>query len=338
MSDETDRTSTIRNYLLGDLPESAAEEIERGYFADPQGPQGVDEVWAVFGEITEEYLSGALSEIESRRFEQRLRSAPALREMFENEKALFDYAARIAAGTSRQAETDDSIADGGWRGRLPIAFFKPNQLMAVGVITLIALGVLITWFVLRKREGAKHGSHAQLQTQLPKGSQQTTAPDQKSPGNIAQPSVDPRRPPRSGRDANDRTSKAPPDQRKSASGTNPGITATFLLLAAGVREGHSDPVLEIPAQTDTVQLELELPNDDCAAFSAVLHTESNEALQRWDKPRARRDHSILRVLVLRARADSLENASYVIRLDCVSSHKNPVPARQYRFKVRKENA
>jgi len=315
MSSETDRTSIIRDYLLGDLPESEAEEIERGYFAAPQGPQGVDEVWAVFGEITEEYLGGALSEIESRRFEQRLRSAPALREMFENEKALFDYAARITAGTSRQAESDDSTADGGWRGRLPISFFKPTQLMAVGVITLIALGILITWFALRRREGAKHGSHAQFQAQLPKG--QTTTPDQKSPDSIAQPSVDPRRPPQSGRDANDKTSK-------------------FLLLAAGVREGQSDPALEIPAQTDTVQLELELPNDDCVAFSAVLHTQSNEALQRWNKLRARRDYSVLRVVVLRARADSLENASYVIRLDCVSTHKNPVPTRQYRFKVEKK--
>jgi len=327
MSGETDRTSTIRNYLLGDLPESEAEEIEKGYFADPHGPQGVDEIWAVFGEITDEYLSGALSEIESRRFEQRLQSAPALRGMFENEKALFDYAARSAARTSRQAETDDSIADAGWRGRPPIAFFKPTQLMALGAITLIALGVLITWVVLRKREGAKHGSHVQLQTQLPKGSQQTTAPDQKSPNSIAQPSVDPERTTQSGRGANDKTSKAPPDQRK------PEITATFLLLAAGVREGQSDPVLEIPPQTDTVQLRLELPNDDCAAFSAVLHTESNEELQRWDNLRARRDHSILRVVVAPVRADSLENSSYVIRLDCVSPHKNPVPARQYRFKV-----
>ncbi|MGH9767856.1 MAG: hypothetical protein ACREAB_10520, partial [Blastocatellia bacterium] len=108
MSDETSGASTIRNYLLGDLAESEAESIERGYFADPQG---VDEVWAVFGEIAEEHLSGVLSESESRRFEQRLRSTPALREMFENEKALFDYAAGSAAGTSRQAETDDSIAD-----------------------------------------------------------------------------------------------------------------------------------------------------------------------------------------------------------------------------------
>lgn len=325
MSDETSGTSTIRNYLLGDLPESEAEKIERWYFADGQG---ADEVWAVFGAIAEEYLSGDLSESESRRFEQRLRSSPGLRGMFENEKALFDYAARIHAASSRQAETDDSIADAGWKGRMPAVFFKPTQLMAAGVITLIALGALITWFALRTREGANTVSR--------EGPQQTTLKDQKSPESIAQPSVDPQRLPQSGRDANDKTAKAPPDQRKSAFGINPGITATFLLLAAGVREGQSDPILEIPAQAETVQLELELPNDDCDAFSAVLHAESNETLQRWDKLRARRDHSILRVAPLRARADSLKNASYVIRLDCVSRHKNPVPAKEYRFKVEKK--
>lgn len=95
MSNEPVEISTIRNYLLGDLPEAEKEKVEKSYFASPQE---VDEVWAVFGEITEEYLSGALSEDESRRFERRLQAAPALREMFENEKALFDYAARIAAG------------------------------------------------------------------------------------------------------------------------------------------------------------------------------------------------------------------------------------------------
>jgi len=332
MSDETVGTSAIRNYLLGDLTESEAEEIERWYFAAPQSSQRVDEIWAVFGVIAEEYLSGALSEIESRRFEQKLRSTPALREMFENEKALFDYAARAAAGTSRQAETDDSIAGVRWRGRPPAAFFKPTQLMAAGVTTLIALGALITWFAVRTREGAPPVSRAQLQ----KGPQQTTLKDQKSPEGIAQPSADPQRPPQSGRDANDKISKAPPDQRKSAIGINPGIAATFLLLAAGVREGQSDPILEIPAQAETVQLELELPDDDCDAFSAVLRAESDEALQRWEKLRARRDHSTLRVTPLRARADSLKSASYVIRLDCLTRHKNPVPAKEYRFKVEKK--
>src|SRR5688572_21625655 len=100
MSYERDKISAIRNYLLGEPSESGAEEIEKWYFADGRR---VDEVWAVFGEIVEEYLSGQLSKSESRRFEQRLRSAPALRVMFNTEKALYNHAARMASRTSRGA-------------------------------------------------------------------------------------------------------------------------------------------------------------------------------------------------------------------------------------------
>lgn len=322
MSDETVGNSTIRNYLLGELPESEAERIERWYFADGQV---VDEVWAVFGEMAEERLSGALSESEARRFEQRLRSAPALRKMFENEKAIHDHAAGIATSASRQVKSDNSVS-GGWRQwRLPAAFFKPPRLVVAGVIAMIALGV---WFALRAPESRN-----------PEGSQQVKSRDQRAPESVAQPSVDPQLPSQSGRDANDRLvegktlPKAPPDQPKSARGIVPEIMATFLLLAAGTRAGESYPVLEIPARTETVQLEIEPPTDDCAVYSAVLQTESGENLQRWERLRARGAHSTLKVASLRVPAGSLKNAGYVIRLECVSRLKNPASAAQYRFKV-----
>src|SRR5262249_49736698 len=98
MSYEISEIATIRKYLLGDLPESEVERIERCYFADDQA---IDEVWAAFGEIAEERLSGVLPETEARQLEQRLRSSPGLRELFENEKALHDYVARITGGVSR---------------------------------------------------------------------------------------------------------------------------------------------------------------------------------------------------------------------------------------------
>src|SRR5262245_36502699 len=107
MFDETIKTSAIRSYLMGDLPESELEKIESWYCADGER---VDEVWAVFSEIAEEYMSGGLSESESRRFDQRLKSAPALFEMFEFEKALFNLGARMASRTLQPNETDNAIS------------------------------------------------------------------------------------------------------------------------------------------------------------------------------------------------------------------------------------
>jgi hypothetical protein len=173
----------------------------------------------------------------------------------------------------------------------------------------------------------------------PEGSQQAEAQDQRVPGSVARPSVDPQLPPQSGRDANAKPAegkKLPKAQHKSAPGIVPEITATFLLLAAGTRGGESRPILEIPARTEIVQLELELPTDDCAVYSAVLQMESDEELQRWKRLRARRAHSTLRVASLRVPAGSLKNADYLIRLECVSRLKNPVSAAQYSFKVERK--
>jgi hypothetical protein len=318
MSNEAGRTSAIRDYLLARLPEAEAERIESWYFT---GGQAVDEVWAVFSEMCEEYLSGALSESDARRFEQRLQSSPALRQMFENEKALHDRAARIVAGVSRQIESKNS----GWRQWLLSAtFFKPSRLMAALAVTLIVLSALITWFALRPRESAN-----------PESSRQADARDQKATDNVARASVDPQRPPQSVSGENDKSvggkipTEARPGQRKSAS----GIRRPFLLLATGTRGGESKQTLVIPAQLETVQIELELPTDDCAVYSAVLQTESGEEIQRWKGLRARRADSTLRVAPLRVSGDSLKDDGYVISLECVSRLKDSASGWRYLFKA-----
>jgi len=324
MSNEMGEIATIRKYLLGDLPESEAERIERSYFADGQA---VDEIWAVFGEMAEGQLSGALPESEALRFEQKLRSSPVLSEMFENEKALFDYAAGITTGASPQVRGGDPVA-GGWRQwRIPATFFKPPRLMIVSVVALIALGA---WFGLTTSESPN-----------PAGSQQANTREQKGLDRVAQPTVDSQRQARSGRDANDGLAEgkipavAQPGQSKSAPGTGRKTTVTFLLLAAGTRGDESHTTLEIPAGAEIVQLEFEQPTEDCAVFSAVLKTESDEELRRWNNVRTLRAHYAMRVARLRLPASSLKNADYVMRLECASRANNPASAAQYRFKVKK---
>lgn len=327
MSNETDEIATIRKYLLGDLPEAEAERIERLYFADGQA---VDEVWAVFGEMAEGRLSGALPDSEARRFDQRLRSSPALSEMFENEKELRDYAAGITTGVSPQVKGGNAVA-GGWRQwRLSATFFKAPRLMIVGVVALIALGALVAWFGLTTPENPD-----------PAGSRQAKTREQKGPDGVAQPTVDSQRQARSGRDAIDGSAEgkkpavAQPGQSKSAPGTGRKTTVTFLLLAAGTRGDENHTTLEIPAGTEIVQLEFEQPTEDCAVFSAVLKTESDEELRRWNNVRTRRAHYAMRVARLRLPASSLKNAGYVMRLECASRANNPASATQYRFKVKK---
>jgi hypothetical protein len=335
MSYENSDIATIRKYLMGDLPELEVERIEKWYFADGQA---VDEVWAAFGEMAEERLSEVLPENEARLFEQRLLSSPGLRELFENEKALRDYAAKITVGISGQVKGDDPVA-GGWRlWRLSAMFFKAPRLMLVSVAALITIGVLGAWF------GPGFSPWFRLmgpESRNPAGSQQAKTQEQKEPGGVAQPTVDSQRSPGSERYANSgpteskKGATSQPDQSKSAPGTRADTTATFLLLAAGTRGEENYPTLEISPRTETVQLELEPPTDDCAVYSAVLQTESGEKLQRWEKLRARRDHSMLKVTRIRIPVRPLKNVSYVMRLECASSFNNPASVTEYRFKLKK---
>ena len=331
MSNENIDIATIRKYLMGDLPEIEVERIEKWYFADGQA---VDEVWAAFGEMAEERLSGLQSEDEARRFEQRLLSSPGLRELFENEKALRDYAARINVGISGQGKGDDQV-DGGWRlWRLSAMFFKAPRLMLVSVAALIAVSVLGVWFGLGFRLTPPESRN-------PAGSQKAKTQEQKESGGVAQPAVDSPRSPGSDRYANDRPTEGKkgatpqPEQSKPEPRTRAETTATFLLLAAGTRGEENYQILEISPRTETVQLELEPPTDDCAVYSAVLQTESGEKLQQWEKLRARRDHSMMKVTRIRIPVRTLKNGDYVMRLECASSFNNPASATQYRFKLKK---
>jgi hypothetical protein len=331
MSYENSDIATIRKYLMGDLPELEVERIEKWYFANGQA---VDEIWAAFGEMAEERLSGVLPENEARRFEQRLLSSPGLRELFENEKALRDYAARTTVGISGQVKGDDPVA-GGWRlWRLSAMFFKAPRLMLVSVAALIAIGVLGVWFGRGFRLMGPESPN-------PVGSQQAKTQEQKEPGGGVQPAVDSQRSPGSERNANSgpteskKGATSQPDQSKLEPGTRAKTTATFLLLAAGTRGEENYPTLEISPRTETVQLEIEPPTNDCAVYSAVLQTESGEKLQRWEKLRARRDHSMLKVTRIRIPVRPLKNAGYVMRLECASSSNNPASSTEYRFKLKK---
>jgi hypothetical protein len=319
MSDETVENSSIRKYLLGDLPESEAERIERWYFASGQA---VDEVWAAFGELAEERQGGELSENEAQKFDQKLRSSPALREMFENEKAIHACASRNAAAVLLQVKSDDPGAIGRRRWRMFAAFFKSARLIAPAAVALVALGAFGLWLAVRKPESLN-----------PEGARQSRGQDQQDPGKV-QPTID--RQPEEIK-AGNKAAMAQSDNGKPAQAeARRENMATLLLLAGGTRGGGGYPILEIRGPIETIQLELEAPGDGCSIFSAVLKAESGEELQRWERLRARGSYSTLKLARIHVQAGPLKNADYVVRLDCVSGSNNATPNAEYHFKVEKK--
>ncbi len=293
----------IRGYLLGKLTAEEEAGLEELYFADPEL---VAEVWAVFADLTEQYLGGEMSETERSQFESRLHRSPAMREMFENEKALFSFAPAALAEADR---TETSLAGAsspprsrwfGWRRNRPFQF---AALAAASV--LFAAGFWLVW---------------QLRKTPPANSDQAAVDRKDDAANQSTPQPSP---------------LPSPPPRATTARNNQATNAAFFLSAQSFRSGRSGaaaPVLTIPKQAQTVRLELELMNSDAARYSATLQSESNETIRKWEKLSPQRSPTLDKI-ALRLPAALLAESSYVLKIS--SGAGSETFTQQYRFAVQR---
>jgi hypothetical protein len=113
---------------------------------------------------------------------------------------------------------------------------------------------------------------------------------------------------------------------------NQATVATFFLSAQLFRSGGDAPVLTIPRQAQTAQLELELMNSDAARYSATLLSESNETIRKWEDLSPQRSPSLDKI-VLRLPAALLTESSYVLKIS--SGAGGEAFTQQYRFAVKR---
>ena len=86
--------SLIRRYLLGELPESAANSLEEQYFADRES---FEQIWGVENDLKDAYVSGRLTPEEKGLFERHYLTSPLHREGLASARALQTAAARKAS-------------------------------------------------------------------------------------------------------------------------------------------------------------------------------------------------------------------------------------------------
>jgi hypothetical protein len=190
-------------------------------------------------------------------------------------------------------------------------------------MTLVALFV---WLALRSRNVAPFPPNSNPQL--------TQKDDTRAPGKLAPSPVRPPEAPQPERRINDRLADREGARKTLKGGGNTELTVTCLLSGAIVRESQPDPVVTISPRTRFLQLEIVVSEDDCAAYSAVLLTDSQEPIQRWEKLRPRHNHSTSWV-VLRVSAEALENSAYQVRLGCESRNENPAAGALIRFRLEK---
>lgn len=285
----------IKDYLLGRLPAEQETELEEQYFADPEC---VAELWAVFGDLSEQYLRGELTPADRADFERRLRRSPAMREMFENEKALFDYAP--AKPDSGQAVPAVEAAPP-WR-RFEWLRIRPLRLAMLSAVALLALG----WWVWQWKNAAPP---AQPQVAL------------LSPTPTPTPSGTP-------------SASPAPQTTATPSPVKQTALASFFLPVQSLRSGANAPTLSLPRQTQTVQLDLELMTGDFTAYSAVLLSETSEILREWNRLAPQRGRTGDRI-VLRLPAALLTDANYTLKLKPIDGTDAEAFTQQFHFSIAK---
>ncbi len=294
-------TTKIRNYLLGNLTAEAEAGLEELYFAKPEY---VAELWAVFADLAEQYQSGQLSESERLQFENRLQRSPKLREMFENEKALFSYAASAEKG---RTESSPAVKSQPRRSRW-FSWWnnRPLQIAAFSFGVLIAVGF---WFVWQSRNASPTDSD---QIAIDRRDDAASKP-------IPQPLFDP---------------SPTPQPTASPTDKNQTTVATFFLSAQMFRSETDSPIIAFPKQTRDLRLELELATGDFPLYSAALQNESGETIRQWKTLSAQRSASADKI-VLRFPAALLAEANYVVKITPLGGADNEAFAQQYRFTVKR---
>lgn len=291
---------TIKDYLLSRLSAQQETELEELYFADPAS---VDEIWAVFAELSEQFLRGELPAIEQSQFELRLQRSPFLREMFENEKALFDYSLANSAKmvhTGKMPETNVALM----KPQLYWRWFewlriKPLRFAMVSIGLLFATGI---WFVWQRKTAP-----ASDQIVVVQGRNSIKTP----PLPAFSPSPSP--------------SAIYPTRQQQTS------VATFFLPVQSFRSGAEATVLTIPRQTQFVRLEFQLLGNDSSSYSAMLMSESGKPIREW-KPLSPQQSKAADKIVLRVPAALLPESNYVVKLRPIGADDEAF-TQQFRFTV-----
>lgn len=287
----------IKDYLLGRLTAEQETELEEQYFADAEC---VAELWAVFGDFSEQYLRGELTPSDRADFEHRLRRSPAMREMFENEKALFDCA---------QTKTDSGKlvppVKSAWHSRwVEWLRIKPLRFATLSALALLALGWSLGWWMWQAKNSAP-----------PVQDQVAVLPPTPTPTPSVAPSATP---------LPQATATPPP--------VKPAAFASFFLPVQSLRSGANPPTLSFPRQTQTVRLDLELTTGDFAAYSAVLLSETSETLREWKRLSPQHSNTGNRI-ALHLPAALLTHTNYTVKLKPIDGTDGEAFTQQFRFSV-----
>jgi hypothetical protein len=256
------RQQTIQRYLLGELTESERTALEQEYFNDRQL---FEQIVEVENDLVDKHSRGLLSPETRDRFKdyyldhaqrrERARFAEALRAKLDDAKDV-----EVAASTSTETLLE----------RLSAALRGPRLAWALSIAVLLFAG-LAGWFFIETRRlrqelatteserAAREGHERQLQQQVTNEQLRAEKLSQEVERLRIQPEA---------------ASPSPSPEDKLAS-----TFATLILTIGGTRNADGSPaVLQIPARTEQVRLQLDLRENNYTRYQGVLQSAEGKTI------------------------------------------------------------
>jgi len=257
------REQTIQRYLLGELTEPERVALEQEYFNDQRL---LEQIVEVENDLVDKHARGLLSPATRDRFrDYYLDHAPR------RERASFAEALRAKLDETRDVEVAASTSTETLLERLSAALRGPRLAWAFSIAVLL-FAVLAGWFFIETKRlrqelarteserVAREGRERELQQQITNEQLRAEKLSQELERLRLQPEA---------------ASPSPSPEDKLAS-----TFATLILTIGGTRGADAGPpaVLQIPAGTEQVRLQLNLRENNYSRYQAVLQAATGNTI------------------------------------------------------------
>jgi hypothetical protein len=308
----------IVRYLLGDLPEEEQVRLEDRAFSDPDLLQSIEDRE---NDLIDEYVRGALSDIERRQFERRFLASAERQRKVEFARAL----ARVIPATEAATQPDSAH----WWESLTAFLRGLNpalQFSMAAAASLLLLGV--SWLVMETVR--LRAQVAQLQVEQKTRQLQEEALRQQASGERS------RREDLAAQLERERVRReelARQIERDQARGSSTGLSfIPSLFLSTGIARGGADrPKLVVPQSARIARLQIGLEREDeYKSFRVELRTAQGQEVWTRDNLRPRQSRAG-RVINLTVPGSVLGEGQYELTLKGVIDNQNTEDVRYYYF-------
>ena len=314
MEVKSDFESLCEQYLLGELSDSARQQLEEAYFAEDEL---FERYLAVKDDLIDSYSRGELSAEQRRQFEQHFLSSAARAKGVDETRELIKTVTSHHNKEATAGASENRASFGEWFSAFG---FKP-MVWRIGFATLLLVVIAVAWIVVRQRNARLSPEESAQQTPTPTDTVVTTQSPQLSPSsNIENISPTPTPQPQ--------LAVKPSPEPSSAQ------IASLVLIPVNSREPGSSNSLVVGPDTKAVRLTLVFGGGGANRFEVLVRTVDGQQVLRRGNLNATSNGQGTSVTVT-FDSSLLKRQDYIATLNTRQSNRKAETVGDYYFRVQR---